>query len=570
LKLHILKHSHFLLWCFALLVVQANLFADTNDSLLSIINSSKSSDSTRVIAIVDLSYAIAEEYPDSAFSLLENVESFYKQKSLPALHAKVLTAKSYFLQNIGKYPEALQLLFEAKKQFESEPGLIDDTLYLSDYVQVISSIGVLFYNTEKHEDALAYFEQGLTYLQGINAKYPDVSFAKEYFRFNLNTGGVYTKIEAFDKAELFFTKALQYLDENDLRSYSMLLNNLSIIARQKGDIDRAFDLNRQAIEVWKRAGIMRGLAQSYNNLGNCYVYINDFANALESFNTALEISRDYGSDKSAIIALEQLSILYDTLGKHKLAYDTHVKYKALSDSVLNLEKIHLVTQLELQEKFDRRMSETRLKQKQLESEQRKRELIYTLIIVLIASGLIIVVLLFYLQSSKSKRLKLETEKSTLLNKSLGLEKTKLEEDLEFKNKELATNVMYMIRKNELISRISEKLIKSKLVFKKENQIIIDEIIRDLKLTTDDDIWTEFEIRFQQVHNDFYNKLNERYPNLSANEKRLCAFLRLNMSTKEISAITHQSINSLTVARSRLRKKLELDSDENLIFFLESL
>ncbi|NLO49679.1 MAG: hypothetical protein GX103_00750, partial [Bacteroidales bacterium] len=86
----------------------------------------------------------------------------------------------------------------------------------------------------------------------------------------------------------------------------------------------------------------------------------------------------------------------------------------------------------------------------------------------------------------------------------------------------------------------------------------------------DDVWTEFEVRCQQVHNDFYTKLNERFPNLSANEKRLSAFLRLNMSTKEISAITYQSPNSITVARSRLRKKLGLDTDENLISFLETL
>jgi DNA-binding CsgD family transcriptional regulator len=130
--------------------------------------------------------------------------------------------------------------------------------------------------------------------------------------------------------------------------------------------------------------------------------------------------------------------------------------------------------------------------------------------------------------------------------------------------------MYMIRKNELITSVFEKLIQSKLLFKKENQKIIDEIIHDLQSSTDDDVWTEFEVRFQQVHNDFYTKLNERFPNLSANEKRLSAFLRLNMSTKEISAITYQSPNSITVARSRLRKKLGLDTDENLISFLETL
>jgi DNA-binding CsgD family transcriptional regulator len=128
----------------------------------------------------------------------------------------------------------------------------------------------------------------------------------------------------------------------------------------------------------------------------------------------------------------------------------------------------------------------------------------------------------------------------------------------------------MVRKNELINNVSEKLIKSKLAFKKENQTIIEEIIRDLQSTTEDDVWTEFEIRFQQVHNDFYNKLNEKVPNLTANEKKLCAFLRLNMSTKEISAITYQSVNSITVARSRLRKKIGLETDESLISFLESI
>jgi DNA-binding CsgD family transcriptional regulator len=211
-----------------------------------------------------------------------------------------------------------------------------------------------------------------------------------------------------------------------------------------------------------------------------------------------------------------------------------------------------------------------LLQQKREAEQKRRELIYSLIAAISIMGLVILILLYSLQRSKSSRLKLAAEKNKLKRKTLEQEKTKLEEELEFKNKELATNVMYMVKKNELITQISEKLIKSKLAFKRENQGIIEEIIRDLQSTTEDDVWTEFEIRFQQVHNDFYDKLNEKIPNLSANEKKLCAFLRLNMSTKEISAITYQSINSITVARSRLRKKLELDSDESLISFLESM
>jgi hypothetical protein len=70
------------------------------------------------------------------------------------------------------------------------------------------------------------------------------------------------------------------------------------------------------------------------------------------------------------------------------------------------------------------------------------------------------------------------------------------------------------------------------------------VIRDLERTRDSSIWNEFELRFNQVHNTFYQKLNEKSPDLSPNEQRLCAFLRLNMTTKEIASITGQSIRSI--------------------------
>ena len=71
--------------------------------------------------------------------------------------------------------------------------------------------------------------------------------------------------------------------------------------------------------------------------------------------------------------------------------------------------------------------------------------------------------------------------------------------------------------------------------------------------------------------DFYKALNKKFPDLTNNERKLCAFLRLNMSTKEISAITFQSVHSITIARSRLRKKLNIThSDISLTDFLLSI
>ena len=78
------------------------------------------------------------------------------------------------------------------------------------------------------------------------------------------------------------------------------------------------------------------------------------------------------------------------------------------------------------------------------------------------------------------------------------------------------------------------------------------------------------MRFVEVHKEFYEALNTAYPGLTPNEKRLCAFLRMNMTTKEISALTHQSVKSINMARFRLRKKMNMDHDENLISFLGNL
>jgi DNA-binding CsgD family transcriptional regulator len=131
-------------------------------------------------------------------------------------------------------------------------------------------------------------------------------------------------------------------------------------------------------------------------------------------------------------------------------------------------------------------------------------------------------------------------------------------------------MMYLLEKNEFIGSITNKLVDMRSRTKKENQDFVQEIIMELKRNSSQKIWEEFEMRFKEVHADFYKSLMEKYPDLTPNEVRLSAFLRLNMSTKEISAITHQSVKSINMARFRLRKKIGIDRDENLISFLTQL
>ncbi len=105
----------------------------------------------------------------------------------------------------------------------------------------------------------------------------------------------------------------------------------------------------------------------------------------------------------------------------------------------------------------------------------------------------------------------------------------------------------------------------------DHQKLISTILGELKITQEDLVWDEFEMRFQQVHTGFYANLQKVCPTLTSNEKRLSAFLHLTMSSKEISNITGQTIRSIEMARIRLRKKLNLtNSTTSLSEFLDSL
>ncbi len=130
--------------------------------------------------------------------------------------------------------------------------------------------------------------------------------------------------------------------------------------------------------------------------------------------------------------------------------------------------------------------------------------------------------------------------------------------------------MYLTKLNEVVLTIAEKLRKYDPVEGSSNFRLIQSVISELEYTSNTDSWKEFEVRFQNVHVDFYKKLGEQFPDLTPNELKLCAFMRLNMSTKEISSLTGQSQDSVRQARSRLRQKLGASKDENLVNFLSQI
>jgi DNA-binding CsgD family transcriptional regulator len=119
--------------------------------------------------------------------------------------------------------------------------------------------------------------------------------------------------------------------------------------------------------------------------------------------------------------------------------------------------------------------------------------------------------------------------------------------------------MFLARKNESIRHISAKLLENQRNLSFSNRKTFQSIINELKNLEDDSIWEEFELRFNEVHQGFYKRIKKQFPNLSINDLRLCAFLKLNLSTKDIASITYQTPGSIDVARARLQKKLGINN-----------
>lgn len=142
--------------------------------------------------------------------------------------------------------------------------------------------------------------------------------------------------------------------------------------------------------------------------------------------------------------------------------------------------------------------------------------------------------------------------------------------VETKNKELTSNALFLVKNNEFNTSLIKKLKEIGQYANDKNVKInkhLQQIVNDIDTKVREDSWDRFELYFQEVHHNFFDKLLYKYPDLTPNELRLCAFIRLGMSSKDIASITFRTPDSIKVYRSRVRKKLNININENLTNFL---
>jgi ligand-binding sensor domain-containing protein/DNA-binding CsgD family transcriptional regulator len=171
-----------------------------------------------------------------------------------------------------------------------------------------------------------------------------------------------------------------------------------------------------------------------------------------------------------------------------------------------------------------------------------------------------------LKAKELQLAKIARESEGEINK---LSKEKLESNIKHMDTELATNTMHILNKNEFINGIKSTL--GTVIKKSSNDEVkkqINRIIKNIEknIKTDGD-WQNFQIHFEKVHGDFSTRLKQEYPSLSPQEVKLSAYLRLNLSTKEIANLLNISMRGVEIGRYRLRKKLNLDRSQNLAKFI---
>lgn len=414
------------------------------------------------------------------------------------------------------------------------------------------SIGVIYITQKEHEKATAILLQA----ESFYLKLDSLSLGRDLalLTIYIDLGVVYSDLGKYKKSLNYSKKAIviaQKLDNNE--QLSIVYNNIGILERKRGNYKKAESFLLKALNIREEINDKYLISRSNLHLGGLYYMMKDYNKAVsylqeivENFNEVITIATKHEASGF-------LHKTYSAQNLPKKAYKIALIHIQLSDSIKSEETSKQITELSMQYEFD-------IKQKAFKEKEKEKEELFMFIAIVL-----IVLIVFFILIAYAQRVKVQ--KSKIVRDSLNLEKQLLEEKLEFKNKKMMTNVMYLLKKNELIIDITNKLLGLSKSMKKENIRPVQDIINNLRKSVDEEVWTEFEAYFLSVHSQFFEKLEAKYE-LTPNERRMCAFLKLNMSSKEIATITGQTTRSIDVARYRLRKKLNINKAETtLIQFL---
>ncbi|RIV33092.1 tetratricopeptide repeat protein [Flagellimonas lutimaris] len=453
-------------------------------------------------------------------------------------------------QNKGYYSIALANVLKGLKLFEK----LQDSIRIADSY---NHLATLEHNLKNHQMAIDYNKKALAIYEDYNDTY--------YQAQALNDIGVMYKSLKNEKA------ALSYFEKSIVKSKvakvsaleAAALTNMGSTYIQMNEYQNAIEHLNQSIEIASTINANRRIAIARNKLAEAYISLGKPKQAKNLLAEVKKYALD--TDNMSILknALKLESQANEALGNFPLSLKSHKQYLELSDSLLNLEKIKEIEELRIIFQTERKEAEIALQVEEINTLNAKAKvdkLTKGLYAGGMASALALSGLLVFGYRQRIKKNKIAREKQEEIYK----------QEIAHKKKELTSQTLHLVQKNTFIQELMENLENIKNSPEKFKMEFRRMVMLLKKENASDKDWEVFKTYFSEVHNDFDQKLKTIYPDISEKEIRLAAFLRMNLTTKEIAATLNVLPDSILKSKYRLKKKLGLDKATDLNDFLNAI
>ncbi len=403
---------------------------------------------------------------------------------------------------------------------------------------------------ENYKMAEDYYRQALMFVD--NAQQNDEILLNIYSVWGL-TGKLKASVDSMRSL------VPSFVNRKDTMILMRCYSNMGAYYSQIGDFGQSEDCYNAILDLIPTISNKRILFGLYQNIGVYYMRTNDLNNAKKYVDLAKNISIQSVSSEKLAYSYNALSSIFERQGKVDSAFIYLKLYNLLNTKEGNNAKLSEVYQAYVNICMESIQTELVLAEKQLQLKNRMLIIIGIIVIVIL-----LLATLFLLMIQQKKRIR-EIENKELTDRLQS--KQQIEqlqgERLEFQAREITSHALMLSAKNDVLQQINTVIRHSTGKYEE-----FREIERVIKHNLDaEETWTNFMLHFEQVHPGFFNKLNALNRNLTKNDIRLCAYLRIGISPKQIAQLLNISQNSVFVHRYRIRKKLDMSENEDLDQFI---
>lgn len=447
-----------------------------------------------------------------------------------------------------------------QKGFKEAEQFTDTTLLAQSYI----SLGYVKSESNEFESAMVFFQQGIDLAKEVG----DSSLSAEAL---ISQGIVYAKQKQFDKAVKKMEEGKDIkLMMKDSAWVQNSLYNIACLYSESGQPEKALPIAFDYLQFSKLNGDTTSIAFSHNLIARSLIDLNREKEALLHLDSALINASHYNLTGFLPTINQNYSVAHEKMGDGKNALSFYKKFHEQLVEYFDINSKENIAELELQyetEKKEKELLDSQNQIAQLKIEQQRMWLLIAILIATLAVGLLIY---FKLKANAQKK-KIEQKLivSELRNKEL--EAQQLQAKLSSKQSDITNLALDIARKNafstQLIKKL-ESLIKTKAQdFQTELRQTLSFVSSHLQINEELSLLQE---NVATINREFYQKLEKRFGKLTANEKYLVGLLRLNLSNKDVASIRGISTSSAKMSRHRLRKKLGLNSNVDIIRFLQEI